>query len=328
MPTFIETHPECVIDSTCEYPRPDYLLYQNGVGFAAKGNILALKGKAKAGKNFSEALLIASLLGCEKFGLKSGLGKKTIRVIHEDTDQHHYHTALTKQRVQRLLGWNAKENQSELTFVNTRNMDAKGRKLCLLRVIKEEHPDVMILDNALHIYSDFNDPTGSRKFVDELITLADENNCLLMVVLHENKSSGDSNMKGHLGTMLAESASDVFEVVKDGNKHYLKHVTSRDKSIEPITFIINDEGLPQLATSAAMEKKEKMEAEKRTQRNKAFAEILDGGVIMTYGELVSAFCDNMNCGTTKAAEDLKSAVEEEIVTKTDDRQYHLNVEPF
>lgn len=327
-PTFLESLGENVIDSTHVYPKPNYLLYQDGTGFAASGNIMAIKGKAKAGKNQTEAIIIASLLGCEDFDLTSGLRSANRKIIVEDTDQHSFHTSLTKQRVQRLLGWETTENQSELTFINARRMRADERMTCLRKAITEVHPDVMVVDNVLHIESNFNDPSASRTFVDELIRLADENDCLLIVVLHENKSSADSNMKGHIGTMLGESATDVLEILKDGSQHHIKHVVSRDKPIEPITFIINDNGLPQLAKAAAQEKKEQKELERQIQRNKAFTEILDGGVLLSYTELVSAYRDKVFCGNTKAEDDLKLAVNDGVILKNADRKYYLNNMPY
>lgn len=49
-------------------------------------------------------------------------------------------------------------------------------------------------------------------------------------------------MKGHLGTMLLQKASDIFEVTKKDNVFTLKQTESRNKPIGDIQWIMDDNG--------------------------------------------------------------------------------------
>ena len=54
----------------------------------------------------------------------------------------------------------------------------------------------------------------SRELIHKLLVLSEETHCAIVNVLHENKGADDKNMRGHLGTVLAQAAGTVLECNK------------------------------------------------------------------------------------------------------------------
>lgn len=79
--------------------------------------------------------------------------------------------------------------------------------------IKYFRPDIVFLDGIVDCISDFNDPTESKQYLTELAKIALEYNCAICCVIHTNPGD-ESKMRGHLGTMLGQKASDVIQCIK------------------------------------------------------------------------------------------------------------------
>ena len=88
--------------------------------------------------------------------------------------------------------------------------------LPLLEVaIADDKPQVVFLDGIVEFVASFNDESESKQLIKELLKLSDRHNCAIVCVLHTNKADEDHNMRGHLGTMLAQKASTVLECKKE-----------------------------------------------------------------------------------------------------------------
>lgn len=211
-------------------------------------------------------------------------------------------------------------------MVNLRKMAAPERKVELGRLLEELQPEVVFVDNLLHMESDFNDPVSSRKFVDYLLKLCDENNCVLVGVIHENKAQNDTNSKGHTGTMTDESCSDKFNVMKSEGSFTAVHTLSRDSSIDDIGFVIGENGLPMPALAAKELKKIKKAAEEKAEREKIFKSIFNEHMYgLSKPDLVAELKKNAGFEKSKAYKQIDIALEEETLVTTDDG---LLIAPF
>lgn len=81
-------------------------------------------------------------------------------------------------------------------------------------LIERVHPQVVLIDGVVDYVASFNDEVLSRQLIHELMMLAQEHHCAIVCVLHENKASDDENMRGHLGTVLAQKAGTVLQCHK------------------------------------------------------------------------------------------------------------------
>jgi hypothetical protein len=84
-------------------------------------------------------------------------------------------------------------------------------------LISTYKPDVVIIDGIVDFIESFNDEAASHALINQLIVLCDQYHCSIINVLHENKTSDDHNMRGHLGTIMAQKAATVLRCKKDQN---------------------------------------------------------------------------------------------------------------
>lgn len=61
-----------------------------------------------------------------------------------------------------------------------------------------------VIDGVADLLEDFNDVGQSSEIINSLMRLSAENDVAIINVLHTNKRKDDSDMKGHLGTLLLQ----------------------------------------------------------------------------------------------------------------------------
>lgn len=324
--TLRKRFPESFIDSEQCIPEPECTLTVNDVKIGALCNLMGISGHAKVGKSTLIAIILASMLGCSRFGMKSLLPPDA-RVLITDSDQATYYTARMKRRVQRMLGWPTDENQDRLVAMNLRRTAAEERLKAVTDMMQTMRPNVVVIDNIAHYGVDINDSLGSRRLVDELCRMAEVYRCLIIVVLHSNKAQEDTNMKGHLGSMVQESCSDVIQVRHPSGSptHEAVHLFSRDQNFGKIAFQFGDDGLPVLCeTVRQMEERARMQAALDECRGNMSA-LLNGRLPISYTQLKTDYMSRFSVGETKAKEQIKLAAENNFITKTDAGLYALAV---
>lgn len=89
------------------------------------------------------------------------------------------------------------------------------------------------------------DNPESTDVLDLLSRLSQDNNAAICCVLHENKSSADSNMRGHLGTELINKCTEEYQVTKKDNMITIEQTVSRDAPLyDKLEFTIEEDGMP------------------------------------------------------------------------------------
>lgn len=84
--TIIEKLSQLRITASSQIPPHEFLYTWNGTPCFAKGELVAVTGKAKSGKTYLNSLLMAAASGQTFIGLKS-LSDKPLRVLWIDTEQ-------------------------------------------------------------------------------------------------------------------------------------------------------------------------------------------------------------------------------------------------
>lgn len=204
---------ETRIRSDTEVPPEEYALEVDGKGIFARRDIHAVKAKAKAGKTTTLKVFIAALLAGEMFRVKSLLEKP--RILYFDTEQNRRDTKLIIEDVARMTGLHQDVIDTQVALHSLRRVDRDCLLPLLTLAIEEGKPDVVFIDGIVEFVASFNDEAESKALIQELLRICDANNCAIVCVLHTNKADEDHNMRGHLGTMLAQKSATVLECKKE-----------------------------------------------------------------------------------------------------------------
>jgi len=287
-----------------QYPPEVCLMQVGGVPGFAKGDLAAIKAKQKQGKTHAIAVIIAVLLGCKKFRIRANQEKK-IKILYFDTEQKPADTQEIYRGVFRLAGLPEEDIHDYLQFWTIEAMPFGEMFDNVKFIIEEEKPDMVIIDGFIDLVNDFNDLAASKQFVNEMRSLATTFNCAIVGVLHTNKAADDHNMRGHVGTMLAQKSALVLECTKsDSNNVTVKCTDSRKKPLPEWSFTWDDDGNLISADEAyaaelaeeALHKHEKQEARKQKQEDAKFAPVKEilkhHQITMKRSELAQKLADN------------------------------------
>lgn len=285
------------------FTEPVFTVKSLGAGAFPLGDIQAFKAKSKSGKTYAASIVAAVILGVDFGILKAGL--QGAKVLIFDTEQNKLNTAKVMRRIHTLLGWDVSENTDRLHVYSLRRMDLNVRREYISAKVLEYKPTAVIIDGVADLMLNFNDVEESSELIDWLMKLSAHNNCAVITVLHENKAKDDNGMKGHLGTLLLQKSSDVFQCTKANGVFTVTETDSRNLPIEDFSFAIDGYGIPRPAQSMADRKvdatKEKIKA--------VLKEVYETASSLTYSELVAAYALHAALGTESAKKYIRTAKE-------------------
>ena len=204
---------ETRIRTDTEVPPEEYSLEVDGKGIFALCDIHAVKAKQKAGKTTALKVFIAALLQGMMFRVKSLLEKP--RIVFFDTEQSRTDTKLILEDVTQMTGLLPEVIDEQVSLHSLRRIDQEQLLPLLEVALEDEKPQMVMLDGIVEFVDSFNDETESKQLIKKLLKLSDQHNCAIVCVLHTNKADEDHNMRGHLGTMLAQKSSTVLECTKE-----------------------------------------------------------------------------------------------------------------
>lgn len=203
------------VTTQTEIPPERPTMSVDGVGIFERGDIGAIKAKQKAGKTTTLKTLAAAWMKGELFRLKSMLEEP--RVLWIDTEQNLSDVLRIVVDVKRLSGEEDAYIDSHLKLYSLRSLSYKDLMDVTRLLASTYRPDVVVIDGLVDFVESFNDESLSHKLINELVVLCSTCDCALIAVLHENKSRDDKNMRGHLGTMLAQKSGIVISCEKDSS---------------------------------------------------------------------------------------------------------------
>lgn len=189
-----------------------YTLSVDGVGFFARCDIHAVKGKQKSGKSAVLKVCAAALLSGQQFRVKSEQEEPV--VLHIDTEQQAADVKLVIDEVKHMTGLDDKCIDSHLHVFTLRRRSYDTLLEDLRLLIESLCPQMVCLDGVVDFIQSFNDEVLSRQLIRDLQMICEEFDCAIVCVLHENKAADDENMRGHLGTVLSQKAGTVLQCKK------------------------------------------------------------------------------------------------------------------
>ena len=202
-----------VVHAETEFPPEENLLEIDHVGCFGLKDLVAVKAKQKMGKTTMIGILIAALL-CGQWHKVKRVINRPVKILYVDTEQKERDTNRLNHKVLRMAGFPIQDVE-DLHFVNLRKLTSKECCEIVPRFIEAFQPDIVFIDGIVDMVGDFNSVEESQAVVRHHLMLAETYNCCIVEVLHTNKQKEDSNMRGHLGTILSQKASNVFKCEKD-----------------------------------------------------------------------------------------------------------------
>lgn len=227
---------------------PDVIKVDDSV-ISTLGNFSASTGKGKSKKTFNVCAIVASALTNSRvlnYQARFPAGKR--RVLYFDTEQSSYHCQKVLQRINRLCGLPASQDNDQIEFVMLREHSPLDRRE-IIELALAERPEVglVIIDGLRDLLFDINSSTEAAEVIGLLMRWSSQYNLHIHTVLHLNKA--DDNVRGHIGTELNHKAETILQITKsevDGNISEVRASLVRDREFRPFAFSINEDGLPVL----------------------------------------------------------------------------------
>ena len=216
----------------------------------ARGELVALTGKAKSGKTYICSLLMALAQKKQIMGLRRKQDEP-YTVLWIDTEQSEDSTQeILCQRVAILI---EQPICNEQFFVyNFRQNDWQDRLELVLSCIAIHKPDLVIFDGIRDVVGDINNYQEAQTVLGKLLSIASWSNACIVCVLHQNKALEDKTLRGALGTELQNKSFETYECQKDPDTRIftLRQTATRKYDItQRLDFTVNTEGLPVVETS-------------------------------------------------------------------------------
>ena len=255
------------ITSRSEIPPHDFLYTWNGVPCFARGELVAVTGKAKSGKTYLNSILMAAagtsalsrgagnelepaynagrMDGGHFLGLKR-IREKPLRVVWIDTEQSADSThEILRDRIGVMTGAEASD---ELYHVfNLRQVRWQDRMTLVLSAIAICMPDLVIFDGIRDVVGDINNYEEAQNTIGQLLKAASEFKTCIVCVLHQNKAAEDKTLRGALGTELQNKSFETYECKKDPETRIFsiqQTATRKYDMPNKIQFCVDKEGLP------------------------------------------------------------------------------------
>lgn len=318
-----------VIDGDVDYPEPEYLIRIGDVPTLPKGNLVAVSAKWKNGKTFFCDILSAIFLGSDTFTNCESLVKKgKVRFI--DTEQARNDSARILKTIRAIIP-EERHGDIEVSCLRDADIDSYdadnndvSRYEFVSQSIEIERPDLVIVDGIADLIYNYNDVTESQDMVHKLATLANKHNCCIVVVMHQNKGSHDKMMKGHIGTMLYQKCSDVFQVEKHGDIFLVSHPVSRHRQSQGLVFKLDENAIPK---DGAADRHRQMQLE-RQQSEQQVREILadvipQDGTPIKRSDIVEQLIEKHPFQRTRCYELIKQALAMGLLEEVDRSRVRL-----
>lgn len=213
----------------------------------ARGELVALTGKAKSGKTYVCSILMALAVKRQLMGLQR-LQDEPMKVVWIDTEQSADSTQeILCQRIASLIGQDIPDSQY---FVyNLRPDNWQERLSLVLTCIRLHQPDLVIFDGIRDVVGDINNYQEAQTVLEKLLSIASHYNTCIVCVLHQNKSLEDKTLRGALGTELQNKSYETYECQKDPDTRIftMHQIATRKYDITAkMEFTVDDNGLPVL----------------------------------------------------------------------------------
>ena len=246
-----------------QFAEEEFLIRLKGQPCFPRKDLTGIAGQAKSGKTN----LIAMLLACctrpaeDRHVLNmQRIQEAPLKVMWIDTEQSQKSTQnILVHRIAKMLQEGKEEEgqpsdfPEELFFVfNLRPALIEDRYDLLAEAVEAYKPDLVVIDNIRDLVKDINDGVQAQTLIEGLMHMAEQYNCNITTVIHQNRSADNRGLRGWLGTELMNKVFEVFTCQKILQKQGEKPVFCIEQTLtrkydidEPMCYTIRDNGLPE-----------------------------------------------------------------------------------
>ena len=240
------------ITPSTEVQAHQFLYKWNDIPCFARGELVALTGKAKSGKTYVCSLLMALAVKQQIMGIQR-IQDDPLKVLWIDTEQSADSThEILSLRIGKLI---EQEVPDEQYFVyNFRQDNWQDRLSLVLACISKHQPDLVIFDGIRDVVGDINNYQEEQTVLGKMLIIASWSNACIVCVLHQNKSLEDKTLRGALGTELQNKSFETYECQKDPDTRIfsMHQVATRKYDItQKLEFTVDQEGLPVMEEEGA-----------------------------------------------------------------------------
>lgn len=232
-----------------DIPPHQFLFRWNDTPCFARGELVAVTGKAKSGKTYLCSILMA-LAEQEQMMCFRREDERKLRVLWIDTEQSEDSTQeILRDRIGQMthippdsLDWDA-----NYCVYNLRSVCWRERMNLVNAAILVSRADLVIFDGIRDVVGDINDYTEAQQTVETMLSLASWSKACIVCVLHQNKSAEDKTLRGALGTELQNKSFETYECSKnqDTKIFSVSQVATRKYDVYGrLEFIVDTNGLP------------------------------------------------------------------------------------
>ena len=224
----------------------EFLFRVFGKSCFPRREVCVVSGKAKSGKSLFNSLLMACCACDEVLQIQRPFDEvdgewqcKPLKCLWYDTEQSEQSTQdILKNRILKF----ASGSEQYFDIFNVRCLKHDERMKLFEKAVSKYRPDLVVLDGVRDLIADINDGVKALETVEKLMKLAQECDCCLICVLHQNKGSEDRNPRGWLGTELLNKAFEVYscEKIKPENIFVVEQTHTRKYDWEQLMFFRMD----------------------------------------------------------------------------------------
>ena len=230
-----------------QVPKHDFLYRWGDKPCFARGELVALTGKAKSGKTYVCSMLMALGIRQQLMGF-TRIQDEPLTVVWIDTEQSEDSTQeILCHRIQPLINQDIPEDK--FYVYNLRKDDWQDRFSWVKLFISRSQPDLVIFDGIRDVVGDINNYQEAQTVLGALLSLASWSQACIVCVLHQNKALEDKTLRGALGTELQNKSYETYECQKDPDTRLftLRQTATRKYDItQKLTFSVNQDGLPEV----------------------------------------------------------------------------------
>lgn len=217
--------------------------------------IITFSAKPKQGKSISTYALIAPILTGQEFDTLKPAECRPRLVIVFDTEMDTPTLSRRAATMQKALGDAAPRFQ----VVPLLEIPKSQRREIIEAMTAQYNPDIVVIDQIARMVVNFNDAAENVAFGEWLAQYAAARTVL--TVIHQNKAADNTQMKGHLGSILEELAVENYSVSRKQGVFEVKPTNARQSCVDddsaPVTFALNDAGEIVTATNVIEQNREK-----------------------------------------------------------------------
>lgn len=220
-----------------------------------RSGIITFSAKPKQGKSTSTYALLIPILTGKQFDTLTPTADRPRLVIVFDTEMDAPTLSRRAATMQKALG----DASPLFQVVPMLEIPKSQRRAMIEEITKQYRPGIVVIDQVARLVNNFNDAGENVEFGEWLAQYAAKRTVL--TVIHQNKASDNTQMKGHLGSILEELAVENYSVSRKQGVYEVKPTNARQSCVDedsaPVAFALNEAGEIVTATNVIEQNREK-----------------------------------------------------------------------